>query len=176
MRVVASRVGISYGCPATFLERQHPTRKIIPFRDNKPRTTGSLLRVKSPGKTWTSEENVDRIREAFQRSPRESIRAASLQLQLPRSTVRDVLHKRLRLRAYKIQMIHAVKPTDQVARTNFAVDMLERIRINDLQHLKARTRDAVATVTPNMLQATWNEVDYRLDICRATRGAHIEIY
>jgi hypothetical protein len=35
--------------------------------------------------------------------------------------------KRLRLRAYKIQMIRALKPSDQVARTNFAVDMPERI-------------------------------------------------
>jgi hypothetical protein len=26
-----------------------------------------------------------------------------------------------------------------------------------------------------MLQATWIEVDYRLDICRATKEAHIEI-
>jgi hypothetical protein len=27
-----------------------------------------------------------------------------------------------------------------------------------------------------MLQATWNEVEYRLDICRVTKEAHIEIY
>jgi hypothetical protein len=37
-------------------------------------------------------------------------------------------------------------------------------------------RDAVATVTLNMLQATWNEVEYHLDIGRATQGAHIKIY
>jgi hypothetical protein len=49
-------------------------------------------------------------------------------------------------------------------------------KINDLQHLKALIRDAVATVTPDMLQETWNEIEYRLDICRGTRGAHIEIY
>jgi hypothetical protein len=48
--------------------------------------------------------------------------------------------------------------------------------INDLQHLKARIRDAVATVTPNMLQAMWNEAEYCLDICRATKEAHTEIY
>jgi hypothetical protein len=47
--------------------------------------------------------------------------------QIPRSTVHDVLHKRLRLRAYKIQMILALKPSDHVARTNVAVHMLERI-------------------------------------------------
>jgi hypothetical protein len=48
-------------------------------------------------------------------------------VQIPRSTVHDVLCKRLRLRAYKIQMIHELKLSDQVERTNFAVDMLERI-------------------------------------------------
>jgi hypothetical protein len=50
------------------------------------------------------------------------------------------------------------------------------MKIKDLQHLKARMRDAVATLTSNMLQATWNEIEYLLDICRATKGAHIEIY
>ncbi|PNF36768.1 hypothetical protein B7P43_G11153, partial [Cryptotermes secundus] len=72
-------------------------------------------------------ENVSRIREAFQRSPRKSIRAASLQLQIPRLTVHDVLHKRLRRRVYKIQMIHALKRSGRVARTNFAVDMPARM-------------------------------------------------
>jgi hypothetical protein len=34
----------------------------------------------------------------------------------------------------------------------------------------------VATVTQKMLEATWNEVEYRLDICRTTKEAHIVIY
>jgi hypothetical protein len=55
----------------------------------------SLLRVKSPGKTRNPEENVSRIKEAFQRSPLKSIHAAILPLQIPRSTLHDVLHKRL---------------------------------------------------------------------------------
>jgi hypothetical protein len=42
--------------------------------------------------------------------------------------------------------------------------------------MEVRIRDAVATVTPNMLQATWNEVEYPLDICRATKEARIDIY
>jgi hypothetical protein len=37
-----------------------------------------------------------------------------------------------------------------------------QVQINNLQHLKTRIRDAVATVTSNMLQATWNEAEYRL--------------
>jgi hypothetical protein len=55
-------------------------------------------------------------------------------------------------------------------------NIIYQLKINDLHHLKASIRDAVATVTPNVLQATWNEVEYRLDICRATKGANNEIY
>jgi hypothetical protein len=73
--------------------RQPATLKSIPFWDNELRTTGSLLRVKSPRKARTSEENANRIREVFQRSPRKSIRAASLQLQIPHSAVHDATQK-----------------------------------------------------------------------------------
>jgi hypothetical protein len=59
---------------------QPPIRKRILFWDNKLRSTGSLLSVKFPGKTRTSEENVNRIRQAVKRRPRKSIHAASLQL------------------------------------------------------------------------------------------------
>jgi hypothetical protein len=58
----------------------------------------------------------------------------------------------------------------------YVKNIVYQVKINGLQHLKARTRDAVGTVTPNMLQTTWNQVEYRLDICRATKGAHTEIY
>jgi hypothetical protein len=54
MRVVASRLAIPCGCPASFrmqYGRQPPTRKSIRFWDNKLRTTGSLLRVKFHGKS-----------------------------------------------------------------------------------------------------------------------------
>jgi hypothetical protein len=43
-------------------------------------SAGNLLCVKYPGKTQISEENVSRIREAFQWIPRKFIHAASLQL------------------------------------------------------------------------------------------------
>jgi hypothetical protein len=51
--------------------RQPPTRKNIRFQDNKLRTTCSFLHVKLPGQIRTSEENANRIREAFQQSPRD---------------------------------------------------------------------------------------------------------
>jgi hypothetical protein len=80
---VASRVAISYGCPALFQNAiwtsASYTEKYWVLELNL-RTTGSLLRAKSPGETWTSEVNVNCIRVAFQWSPRKSIRAESLQL------------------------------------------------------------------------------------------------
>jgi len=33
---------------------------------------------------------------------------------------------------------------------------------------------AVNSVTPDMLQSVWSELDYRIDVCRVTRGGHFE--
>ena len=33
---------------------------------------------------------------------------------------------------------------------------------------------AIETITADMLQTVWNELDYRIDVCRITKGAHIE--
>ena len=30
------------------------------------------------------------------------------------------------------------------------------------------------TITADVLQTVWNELDYRVDVCRITKGAHIE--
>ena len=40
--------------------------------------------------------------------------------------------------------------------------------------LKVRIRTAIQTITADMLQTVWNELDYRVDVCRITKGAHIE--
>jgi hypothetical protein len=69
---------------------------------------------------------------------------------------------------------------DLTSLDSFLVGLCEehcyQVKINDLQRLIARISVAMTTVILNMLQATWNEVEYRLDICRATKGAHIEMY
>ena len=39
-----------------------------------------------------------------------------------------------------------------------------------------RVRDDLGLITPHMLINTWQDLEYRLDICRATTGAHIEVY
>jgi len=35
-------------------------------------------------------------------------------------------------------------------------------------------RTAIETNTADMLQTVWNELDYRVDVCRITKGAHVE--
>ena len=42
--------------------------------------------------------------------------------------------------------------------------------------LKARITAAPATVTTETLENTWHEIKFRLDVLRATKGAHVEIY
>ena len=48
--------------------------------------------------------------------------------------------------------------------------------VPDITNLKAIITDAFVTVTEDMLENTWRETDYRLDVLRATKGAHVEVY
>ena len=74
---------------------------------------------KRSGRPSIGEETVDAVRVAFHRSPRKSIRVAANELAIPRSTVHKVLHKRLRLHAYKLQIVQAIKPDDHPRRAAF---------------------------------------------------------
>jgi len=46
----------------------------------------------------------------------------------------------------------------------------------DITNLKPRITEAFATITEHVLENTWRETDYRLDVLRATKGAHVEVY
>jgi len=46
----------------------------------------------------------------------------------------------------------------------------------DITNLKERMTDAFVTITEDMLENTWRETDYRLDVLRATKGAHAKVY
>jgi len=48
--------------------------------------------------------------------------------------------------------------------------------VPDITDRKARITDAFATITEDMLENTWREIDCRLDVLRATKGAHVEVY
>jgi hypothetical protein len=44
----------------------------------------------------------------------------------------------------------------------------------DLADLKARIIAAVKNIDEPMLTRVWQELEYRIGVCRVTRGAHIE--
>jgi hypothetical protein len=44
----------------------------------------------------------------------------------------------------------------------------------DLADLKTRIIVAVKNIDAPMLTRVWQELEYRIDVCRVTRGAHIE--
>jgi hypothetical protein len=44
----------------------------------------------------------------------------------------------------------------------------------DIDELKLRIVALLETVDRNALERVWGGLDYRLDICRVTNGAHIE--
>ena len=45
-----------------------------------------------------------------------------------------------------------------------------------ITNLKARITDDFDKIIENILGNTWRETDYRLDVLRATKGAHVEVY
>jgi hypothetical protein len=55
-------------------------------------------------------------------------------------------------------------------RATYAKDPLPR----DLPDLKARIIAAAKNIDAPMLTHVWQELEYRINVCRVTRGAHIE--
>ena len=86
-----------------------------------------MFDARRSGRPRTSEENIERARQAFQRSPKKFIRTAAGKLDLPRATAHKFLPKNLRLFAHKVQMLQAFQPNDMPKREEFAVNMLQRI-------------------------------------------------
>ena len=48
--------------------------------------------------------------------------------------------------------------------------------VPDITNLKSRITDAFATITEYMLENTWREIDYLLNVLGATKGTHVEVY
>ena len=46
----------------------------------------------------------------------------------------------------------------------------------DITKLKVRITEAFDTITDDMLENTWREIDYRLDVLRATKVAYVEVF
>jgi len=51
-----------------------------------------------------------------------------------------------------------------------------RRKVRDLADLTQRIVESVELITAHVLVNTWQELEYRIDIRRATTAAHIKVY
>jgi len=58
----------------------------------------------------------------------------------------------------------------------YVKDIVYRTKVRDITRLKQRLSHDIATFNDNMLQGTWQEIEYRLGVLRATNSAHAEVY
>jgi len=87
---------------------QPPTRKSICSWNHQFEQIGCPCKGKSSGRPIVSEENVRRIEENFERSPRKSTRRASRELGIPQPTVWRVLRRRVLFKPYRLQLVQAL--------------------------------------------------------------------
>ncbi|XP_035232211.1 uncharacterized protein LOC118204000, partial [Stegodyphus dumicola] len=93
--------------------------------------TGSIANKKRSECPCTRDFDVERVRETFLHNPRRSVRSAARELDMPISTVYMVIKKKLRLHAYKVQIVQVLEPDNRPRR----MDMLRRIE-DDAEFLK----------------------------------------
>jgi hypothetical protein len=88
--------------------------------------------IKLPARCCTglSLDNIATVSESVAESPGTSLRHHSQQLDIPRSTMQQILTKDLHLHAYKIQLMQELKPTDHVQRREFVNWVLENQKLD----------------------------------------------
>ena len=75
------------------MNKPAPERHFIRRWVDQFEATGSVLKVKSAGKPRQSNERMNAVMEAFNNSLKRLIRRASLDFNIPKSSVHDILHK-----------------------------------------------------------------------------------
>lgn len=107
---------------------QCPSESVIRSWVRKFEATGSTLNQKPAGRPRSirTEETVNEVRTSVRRDPGLSTRKRSAELAIPRTSLRRILVKDLKLHPYKIQLVQELKPNDHNLRRIFAQTMLER--------------------------------------------------
>ena len=67
-------------------------------------------------------------------------------------------------------------PLDFFFTCEFIKEVVYMRKFRDLADLRQRIIETVELITPHMLISTWQELEYSLDICRATTDAHMKMY
>ncbi|CAI9715848.1 Hypothetical predicted protein [Octopus vulgaris] len=111
--------------------RNPPGAKSVKNWYNKFKDSSSVDDRKRTGRPRYSEGIVDVVRTAYKRILRKSTRRVSRELRVSQPTIFKILHKRLKLRAYKVHIVQTLKPNDLPKRAAFAEEILNRIDTNN---------------------------------------------
>lgn len=111
--------------------RPPPDVKSIKSWYAKFQVRGSVCDNERTGRPRVNQDTVDAVRHAFLQNPRKSVRKASRELQIPRSTVHKILKKELKFLAYKLQVVQKLEQNDFPLRTEFANKVLDRLELNE---------------------------------------------
>ena len=79
---------------------------------------GTVTDRQRSGRSLVSLDDVREIENAFNKNPRQSTRNAELEPRIPRSSIRDVVGKKLKIFPYKISFLQVLLPRDYVDRLN----------------------------------------------------------
>ncbi|KAL7630171.1 UNVERIFIED_CONTAM: hypothetical protein RMT77_019690 [Armadillidium vulgare] len=92
----------------------------------KFRETGSALNIKLKGPipSVSTEENVQRVSDAVNSNPRRSLRKHAAALGIKKSTLHNIVKKKLSFHPYKIQIVQALKENDYLLRKTCAERIL----------------------------------------------------
>jgi len=71
---------------------------------------------------------------------------------------------------------HRISPPFDFFLWGYVKDKVFSTPVPDIKNLKARITHAFAAITEHMLKNTWRELYCRLDLLRATKGEHVEVY
>ncbi|PNF38372.1 hypothetical protein B7P43_G07247 [Cryptotermes secundus] len=177
-------------------------QKEAPYENNIRRwyrqfvDSGCLCKGKSSGRPHVPHADVERVRETYQRSTRKSLQLANdsnnyifqqdgapphfhsivrglLDLVLPQRWIGRAAGEDAPLLWWPPRSLD-ITPCDFFLWW-YVKDMVYVPPLpQSLQDLQNRINRAVETITPEMLQRVWQVFDYRIDVCRVTKGAHIE--
>ena len=101
--------------------RQSIRRWVRQFKE-----TGCLCKGKSSGRPRAAEEQVERIHDAFEDSPRKFTRRGSVSFEIPHTTVWRVIKRRLHMKPCKLSLVQAFTNDEKIRRT-FCESMPEMV-------------------------------------------------
>lgn len=106
--------------------RDAPSKSLIRYWVARFRASGSVVpaRHQGPVPSVSTEENMQRVSDSIMQNPRMSLRARSSALGIARSTLHEIIKKKLKFHPYKIQIIQKLNENDYQTRLTYAERML----------------------------------------------------